>query len=452
MTERAPVRDGVDRMASLAGRMEPPPLPRNTATLMVRHAVGEARRRRRRRTTGRMAMAAVVLLGATGVGWWSLGRWTGTPRTASSPMRLVLPTGDRVAATPGARFEITSVTHADRRIRLEEGTMLFDVVPLSRGQRFEVTTGDLRVRVRGTVFSVRAGPGRSSSVHVYEGRVAITRGRERVVLHRGDTWPADANRDGAALTAIGRAAVRRRDRSARHRNAPPRGPRPSAEHGAAPVDATATRVPSTPQTVTSPEPMDARAGATPLAREAARRTGTATERNVTTGSGPAGNAPSTTTTASMATARRWLLAGDAERALRAARAHRTEGAWGMLEADALRALHHFDEAARVYDVLAWRGGPDAAQAGYLAAQIRFNRGDEAACLHSLDTAQVDAPGSPLEERGLGLRARALLRLGRREEARAVAARYLAGFPHADLATWMRAVRRGNTQAGGSPRP
>jgi len=80
----------------------------------------------------------------------------------------------------------------------------------------------------------------------------------------------------------------------------------------------------------------------------------------------------------------------------------------------------------------------AAQAGYLASFIRLRRlGDAPGALAALDATGADSAGSPLAERATALRARALDRMGRGAEARAVALRYLARYPGGGMAAWMR---------------
>ena len=83
------------------------------------------------------------------------------------------------------------------------------------------------------------------------------------------------------------------------------------------------------------------------------------------------------------------------------------------------ALARYREAASAYDRAARNlGGAGSSQAGYLAAFIRFRQlGEAGAALSSLDAVGADRPGSPMGERALALRARALNSLGRGEEAR-----------------------------------
>jgi tetratricopeptide (TPR) repeat protein len=143
--------------------------------------------------------------------------------------------------------------------------------------------------------------------------------------------------------------------------------------------------------------------------------------------------------------RGWISIGAAERArdVAHARADAAErpGPWRIIEADALRALGRYAEAADVYDAAArLLPAADAAHAGYLAAYLRFERTqDPAGALASLDATAADGPGAPLEERALALRAHALFALGRTDEARAAAHRYLERFPDGGQAESMRTL-------------
>ena len=53
-------------------------------------------------------------------------------------MRAALPSGDRIVAEAGSRFDVESVAPDARVVRVDEGTVLFDVKPLTEGERFEV--------------------------------------------------------------------------------------------------------------------------------------------------------------------------------------------------------------------------------------------------------------------------------------------------------------------------
>ena len=111
----------------------------------------------------------------------------------------------------------------------------------------------------------------------------------------------------------------------------------------------------------------------------------------------------------------------------------------MLEADSLRAMRRFADAAAAYDRAAGElSGGMRSQAGYRASHIRYRQlSDARGALASLDQSGADRPGSPLAERAMALRARLLNSLGRTSEARQVAARYLERYPDGGMAEWMR---------------
>ncbi|MCW5805639.1 MAG: hypothetical protein KIT31_24930, partial [Deltaproteobacteria bacterium] len=106
-----------------------------------------------------------------------------------------------------------------------------------------------------------------------------------------------------------------------------------------------------------------------------------------------------------------------------------------------RGLGRASEAAEAFERAAYElAAPDAYEAGYSAAYLLFK--DVQApqrALEVLERAAVDAPGSPFEERGLVLHVRLLDRLGRRADARPLAARYVARYPNGDGAPLMRAI-------------
>ena len=99
------------------------------------------------------------------------------------------------------------------------------------------------------------------------------------------------------------------------------------------------------------------------------------------------------------------------------------------------------DGADAYDQAAKQlSGADRNEAGYSAAYLRFHDlHQNTAALASLDAANADAAGSPLEERALGLRAQILVALGR--DAKPTARRYLAQFPHANLRGYMLALTK-----------
>jgi hypothetical protein len=92
----------------------------------------------------------------------------------------------------------------------------------------------------------------------------------------------------------------------------------------------------------------------------------------------------------------------------------------MLLADAHRGLREFDEALHIYDQGIARG-ERAAEAGYLAASVRFHRlGQPREALRTLASSGATERGAVLEERAVALRVQILRQLHRGEEAAAAA--------------------------------
>ena len=177
-------------LARIAREQEPPALDADRARAMIARAVqaGAARAsatpKPKRRWWPPLALAAAMLLAIGAALAWPDAAQAPVARV-EAPSRMRLPTGDEIAATAGARFSLLD-SHEARRIRLDEGALAFDVRPLGPSASFEVITQDLEVRVVGTVFSVDAGP-TGTSVHVYEGRVAIAHGARISTLEAGES-------------------------------------------------------------------------------------------------------------------------------------------------------------------------------------------------------------------------------------------------------------------------
>jgi tetratricopeptide (TPR) repeat protein len=119
------------------------------------------------------------------------------------------------------------------------------------------------------------------------------------------------------------------------------------------------------------------------------------------------------------------------------------GPWRVVTADALRGLGRASDAAAAYERAAGElTGADAYEAGYSAAYLRFAElKDPAGALAALDATRPDADGSPLEERGLALRVEVLQALGRTDDLRPIARRYLARYPHGELRVEMQRLAR-----------
>lgn len=120
-------------------------------------------------------------------------------------------------------------------------------------------------------------------------------------------------------------------------------------------------------------------------------------------------------------------------------AARKSAAWFVVEGDAARGLGRARDAATAFETAARMlpvGSAERVEAAYSAAYLRFRTGDAAQGLVVMDVHGVDASGSALEERGLGLRVQMLVASGRKETAADVARRYLARFPRGGLRAYM----------------
>jgi len=389
-----------DAVAAVARDVAPPALSHDKKRVMVQTALlaGTAKPTPRPRVPQALAAAAaaiaLVALGASSFIWL-----TEDGDAVGELTELTLPTGDVAVATEGSRFRFEQVDDVARRVALDEGTMVFDVAPLEEGARFEVETSDVDVVVHGTVFEVRAAA-TGTAIFVYEGRVEVRhRGHERL-LDAGESFtvgepPARDER----IARVGRDSARRRavyEEATRLSDPPPSEPTPTVTET---VDEVVVERPETlPPVAVQPEEL-----------------------------------------------RRMIASGDPGRALDLAREARRAadrpGRYWLVEADALRALERFGEAAEAYERgAALSGGAARATAGYRAAALRANElFDCEGALGSLDVAQVDGRGSPLEERGLALRVRCLDRLGWDEAAQMRARTYLNRFPNGSMAGWMRSL-------------
>ncbi|MBO6938462.1 MAG: FecR domain-containing protein [Deltaproteobacteria bacterium] len=422
----------IDELGRIAHRDSPPPLALDDLDRMIGAALDatedeapQAPPAKRRRGWW-IAAAAAVLLAVGG------GYLLGGHNAKQPPLQARLASGDVLVASPGAHFEVLEQGPLVRRLELSEGLVLFDVEPLGDEGRFEVVTPDGVVRVRGTVFSVEAGE--ETVVRVYEGRVEVERGGSVVTLgesqmwRRGETvaWDAGPLADEAATAVAARVEERARVASAAERRTAVGDPRPESE------SAVGGRLPES--------DVGGRLAESDVGDRLAESESDVGDRLAESESSVA--VASTTEPASPRPrpvrverddVQRWLAAGDYERARSTAAAR----GWTQLEADALRALGRYADAADRYDEVAQNGNGTAA---FEAAQLRFQRlSDPSGALASLQAAPAPAA---LDERRLGLEARLLVRLGRSTEARAIAERYLEAHPQGGLARWMTELRDG----------
>ena len=403
--------DPLEALLHAARRDEPDAIDDVRANALVQNAMKRAKVRRSMRlviTTGSMvtlAAAAAVLLTMRSA---SVPAPEVAARTTPAPVVAALPTmtraGDRLHGTPRAAFTLADDDGQSRRIVLERGAVLCDVAPLTGAQSFEVVADDVRVHVRGTVFSVEREA--TTTVRVYEGVVEIEHGAVSVRVYAGQRWSRDAGQgelDTHSLDAIAREATLARAPAVEHAPAVSATPEaaPTAQASAVREDTSADSTPGVPRT------LEARL-ATPSATEAEGL----------------------------------LRHGDAAGALALADAAGSRGEatprWALVRADALRALGRSAEAADAYDTAARVDARHRAEAGYAAANLRFRAlHDTSGALRSLDAS--GATGSSLAERALTLRVKLLRAEGREADARADATEYLTRFPEGTSAAFMQSV-------------
>jgi hypothetical protein len=366
----------------------PPPLPEPTRKRML--AAAKLQRRRPAapvRSPIAWLAAAAVLLAALGGTTYAL-----LDRAADAPSIVSLTTGDDIAvsASAGSTFELGGPDDAHVAI-LEQGVMLFDVLPGRARPDVAVKTPTVVVRVTGTVFSVAVEDGRTR-VDVFEGSVRVERTDGQVDLEAGGVYSE--------------AAIPRRHRAERRAERDARDEPPTSE--TAPVtEAPATIAPLPNETVPNETvPNEA------VLNEAEPRIADTAEAPAVALEPPPESQPDPADP---------LAEGDR---------HRAEGR----VPDAIAA---YEAVVRTSDAPA-----TVVQAGYLAAWLRWSRLDDAAgAIAILDRSRADGPSSPLAERALVLRVRAQEQRGRTAEAAQAAAEYLARFPHGGERAAMEAIAR-----------
>jgi hypothetical protein len=457
--KQQPDREIVDELAHLASQAEAPALDDATARRMIDAAAGAPRRAvapRRRGFAWPIATLAFACLAA--YAWFAHppAPPAPAPALAAEPLRLTLPTGDRLVGTAGARFEIVELAPASRRLQLHTGAMVFDVAHVTADQRFSVATDHATVIATGTVFSVDASA-TATRVHVFEGSVAIEHDGKRDSLAANASLSSDNSESGpASITAAGEDFARERASAA-----PPSAPAVAIAQPAAPAADTSPRTTSA-SAPTTPSPVDVPRSPTATSRDAAPSGDTPPSRTAITPPGTdAPRAPRTAVTApsvstsieprpservatpsDLASARADIAAGRYAEALAAANAPLREGesgAWDLVKGDALRAVGRTAEAADAFESAARAlAAPARLEAAYSAAYLRHHDlKDHARAL--VDLTGTDEPGSLFEERALVLHVDILMTLDRKNEAAAIAGRYLDRFPKGTSAKLMRAL-------------
>ncbi len=404
----------IDQLLQGAGAAPTPELSSTDARRMVRRAVlaGQGRRRTpwllRGHTLAAFGVGAACALGLL-VMRVGIDERPSVPQPAAvsarpaPPLEVHVQGDDRLWAEPGARFGIAVLDGGERRIQLDDGAVAFGVGAREAGASFSVATPHLEVRVTGTVFTVVV-RGARTGVQVYEGEVEV---EQDGLVWRLGPGEHHSNDDEAVVIDPEHAvleAARREARRRLHAPAAPQGPGPAIDSASA-----------------SPEPN----GKPPLTLEGARAL---------------------------------LHGGHAERALSASRDAQARaalprierGRWRLLEADSLRSLGDVRTAyARYRSAALLLDDRTATRAGYKAAALALHELDDPTmALLALDDGGTDAPGSPLRERALLLRAEAAQRLG--QPTTGYADSYLREFPNSAGAARMRKLLEDTQQLPPTP--
>jgi len=171
----------VNRLKSADGFLE------HTAEALLQRLERSPRTSRARiRWSGAGALASIAAI-AGSLWWWNPVIDEYRAATAVGERRLVtLADGSRVTLNTSSKLSAT-LRLRSRETVLEEGEALFEVAP-SGWRPFLTTAGDARIRVLGTIYSVRlASP--VTRITVVEGRVEVQKARSAVptVLGAGDS-------------------------------------------------------------------------------------------------------------------------------------------------------------------------------------------------------------------------------------------------------------------------
>ena len=108
-------------------------------------------------------------------------------RAAPAPASTPHTSRASIRAIGNARF-FRAQPPPDEIVRLDDGRIELDVIPLAAGERFRVVTDHGEVEVRGTIFEVLASNRSLRSVSVSRGRVEVRSGSGLSVLDAGDRW------------------------------------------------------------------------------------------------------------------------------------------------------------------------------------------------------------------------------------------------------------------------
>ncbi len=132
-----------------------------------------------RRSRLRWVVPALAAAGAAVAVWWVS---RSEPRVATEIHRA------RILDHGSASYLLASA-QPDEIVRVVDGTLTFEVAPLSHGERFRVVAGDAEVEVVGTAFDITVADDRLVAVRVMHGIVEVrVAGEPARRLGAGEQW------------------------------------------------------------------------------------------------------------------------------------------------------------------------------------------------------------------------------------------------------------------------
>jgi hypothetical protein len=114
------------------------------------------------------------------------------PGVATEPSAISI--GDRVAiiAEPRTHYRVIAADAEHTEVVVDRGTVTARLWPGARPHRLALRGGGVEAIATGTVYALHVDDRGSASVFVHEGKVAVRRGDENVLVAAGTSWPAGA--------------------------------------------------------------------------------------------------------------------------------------------------------------------------------------------------------------------------------------------------------------------
>jgi hypothetical protein len=112
------------------------------------------------------------------------------PRVAADPSAIRI--GDRVAivAEPSTQYRVIAADAEHTEVVVDRGTVTARLWPGAHPHRLALRGGGVEAVATGTVYALHVDDHGSASVFVHEGKVAVRRGDDHVLVAAGTSWPA----------------------------------------------------------------------------------------------------------------------------------------------------------------------------------------------------------------------------------------------------------------------